>query len=199
MYRRLALVQVGLEELGLTHLKNQALMLRCLTGAADVRPLEVLAEAAEPLRGYERSNQGITYSTLSPYTRFVDACFPESLVARAFQTKVGRYLETRDPALAEEIRATLVRWKNNHPLVLPYLAASPALREVEPLSLALQSAAAAGLEALDWLASGKVPEKAWGEARKELLAGAGKPKAQAQLAIIPAVAKLVEACAAAAK
>jgi hexosaminidase len=199
MYRRLALVQVELEELGLTHIKNQALMLRRLAGAADARPFEILAEAAEPLRGYERSNQGVTYSTLSPYTRFVDACFPESLVAYDFRAKVGRYLETRDRALAEELRATLVGWKNNHPLVLPYLAASPALREVEPLSLALQAAAAAGVEALDWLASGKTPEKGWVEARKEVLAGAGKPKAHAQLAIISAVAKLVEACAAAAK
>ena len=199
MYRRLALVQVDLEELGLTHIKNQAAMLRRLAGTAEVGPLEVLAEAAEPLKGYERSGQGVTYSTLSPFTRFVDACFPESLVARDFRAKAGRFLETRDPVLAEELRAALVRWRTNHPLVLPYLAASPALREVEGLSMALESVSSLGLEALAFLSSGKAPEKGWVEARAKILEEAKKPKAHCRLAVVEAVEKLAAACATPAK
>ncbi|HVP92051.1 MAG TPA: family 20 glycosylhydrolase [Terriglobales bacterium] len=199
MYRRLALVETELEELGLTHLKYQAMMLRRLAGATDVRPLEVLAGVTEPLRGYERSAQGVTYSTLSPYTRFVDACFPESLAARDFRVKVGRFLESRDPALAEELRSSLVCWKKNHPLVLPFLASSPALREVEGLSMALESVSAAGLEALAFLVSGKAPEKGWVEGRAKLLEEAKKPRAQSRLAVVEAVEKLVAACAPAGK
>ena len=194
MYCRLGLLEVDLEELGLTHLKNQAMLLRRLAGRPDVGPLLVLAEAAEPLQGYARSSQGVVYSALSPYTRFVDACFPESLTARDFGAKVDRYLEKRDPALAETLRTTLLRWQSNHPLVLPFLAASPALREVEPLSLGLQSAAGAGLEALDCLRSGKAPEKGWAERLKQRLADAKKPGAHAELAVVPAVEKLVDAC-----
>ena len=199
MYRRLGLVEVDLEEHGLTHVKNQAMILRRLAGRPEVGPLEVLAEAVEPLQGYKRSSQGVTYSTLSPYTRFADACFPESLAARDFQARVDRYLEKRDPALAEALRATLLRWKNNHPLVLPFLAASPALREVELLSLGLQSAAGTGLEALGWLLSGKAPEKGWAEQQKERLAEAKKPAAHAELVVVAAVEKLVEARAPAGK
>jgi hexosaminidase len=195
MYRRLGLLEIDLEEHGLTHIKNQAMILRRLAGRQEVGPLEVLAEAAEPLQGYKRSAQGATYSTLSPYTRFVDACFPESLAAREFGAKVDRYLEKRDPALAEAIRATLLRWKTNHPLVLPFLAASPALREVESLSLGLQSAAGTGLDALGWLVSGKAPEKGWTEGRMALLAEAKKPAAHAELVVVGAVERLVDACA----
>lgn len=197
MYRRLGLIEVDLEELGLTHLKNQAMMLRRLAGTPAIQPLKVLAEATEPLKSYERHSQGVTYTALSPYTRFVDACFPESLTARTFRVKVEHYLEARNPALEEELRASLVRWKNNHPLVLPFIAASPALREVETLSQALESAAKAGLEALSLLASGKAPEKGWVEGQKQLLAEAKKPKAHCALAIAGAVEKLVDACASA--
>jgi hexosaminidase len=199
MYRRLGLIEVDLEELGLTHLKNQTMMLRRLAGTPDVQPLAVLASAVEPLQNYERGNQGVRYSTLSPYTRFVDACFPESLVARAFRAHTERYLVTRNPVLAEELRVSLVRWKNNHALVLPLIAAAPALREIEPLSQALESVSTIGLEALNVLASGKAPDKGWAESRKLLLTEAGKPKAQSELAIVAAVEKLVDACVPAAR
>ena len=199
MYRRLALIEVDLEELGLTHIKNQSVMLRRLAGRTAIQPLQVLAEATEPLKSYQRHSQGVTYTSLSPYSRFVDACFPESLTARAFSGKVERYLETRSPALAEELRTTLVGWKNNHALALPLIAASPALREIETLSQALESAAGTGLEALNVLTSGKAVDKGWLIGQKQLLAEAKKPKAHCELAISGAVEKLVEACAGAAK
>jgi hexosaminidase len=195
MYRRLALFEVDLEELGLTHIKNQGMILRRLAGTPEIGPLTVLAGAAEPLKGYDRGNQGVTYSTLSPFTRFVDACFPESLVARAFKVKVDRYLESKDPALAEELRATLARWKDNHPLVLPFVASSPALREIEALSMGLEQVSGTGLEALGFLTSGKTPEKSWAEGKKQLLAEAKKPKAHCELAVAGAVEKLLDACA----
>jgi len=195
MYRRLALFEVDLEELGLTHMKNQAMILRRLAGTPEIGPLAVLAGAAEPLKGYDRGNQGVTYSTLSPFTRFADACFPESLVARSFKVKVDRYVESKDPALAEELRATLVRWKDNHPLVLPFVASSPALREIEALSLGLEQLSGTGLEALGFLTSGKTPEKSWAEGKKQLLAEAKKPKAHCELAVAGAVEKLLDACA----
>jgi hexosaminidase len=194
MYRRLALIEVDLEELALTHLKNQDMMLRRLAGTPRIKSLKVLAEATEPVKGYERHSQGVVYSTLSPFTRFVDACFPESLPARGFRVKVDRYLETRNQELAEELRTALSRWKTNHPLVLPLVASSPALREIETLSLSLESASETGLEALALLAGGKAPEKGWAERMNQRLTEAGKPKAHCRLAIAGAVKKLVDAC-----
>jgi hexosaminidase len=193
MYRRLGLVSLELEELGLLHLKNQDMILRRLLGRPEIKPLKVLAQAVEPLEGYKRHDQA-TYTSLSPFTRFVDACAPESLPARAFAKDVDRYLTGRDPRLGAEIRRTMTVWKDNHALVLPALAASPALREIEPLSLGLALACETGLEALAVLSKGEGRPAAWAEEKAKVLAEAAKTAAHAEVVIVPAIAKLVEAC-----
>ena len=97
--------------------------------------------------------------------------------------------------LGREIGATLADWKANHILVLPLIAASPALREIEPLSLGLARACEVGLEALGLLMKGQSQPAAWAEAKGKILAEAAKPAAHAELAVISAVTKLVAACA----
>ncbi len=198
MYRRLPIVSLALEELGLLHIKNQDMLLRRLTAGRPVGPLRVLAEAVEPLQGYDRHGQA-EYTSLSPFTRFVDACFPESLPAVRFEGTVDRYLTGRDPAAAEEIRAALTAWRDNHASVLALLAASPALREIEPLSLGLAEACGLGLEALGHLSKGEGQPAAWVEAGDKTLAEAAKPAAHAELVVLKAVGKLVRACGGAAK
>jgi len=193
MYRRMAGMSVELEELGLLHLKNPDMLLRRLLGRPDIKALKVLAQAVEPLEGYKRHGQA-AYTSLSPFTRFVDACAPESLPARALAKKVERYVAERDPLTGADIRKTLTAWKDNHALVLPALAVSPALREIEPLSLGLARACEVGLEALAVLSKGEGRPVAWAEERSKVLADAGKPAAHAELAVVPAIAKLVEAC-----
>jgi hexosaminidase len=194
MYRRLGLVSIELEELGLLHLKNVDMLLRRLLGRPDIHALKVLTQAVEPLEGYKRHGQS-TYTSLSPFTRFVDACAPESLQARAFGKKVDRFLAGRDPRLAAELRTTMTAWKDNHALVLPALAASPALREIEPLSMGLARACGAGLEALTILMKGEGRPAAWAEELAKVLADAAKPAAHAELVVVAPISKLVKACA----
>lgn len=193
MYRRLGAVSLELEEHGLLHLKSPDMLLRRLAGVPGIKPLKVLSQAAEPLQGYQRHGKA-AYTSLSPLTRFVDACAPESLAARAFAKKVDRYLAERDPRLAAELRTTLTAWKTNHPLVLALLAASPALREIEPLSLGLARVSDAGLEALAVLAKGEGRPASWADEKGKVLADAAQPAAHAELVVVPAVAKLIEAC-----
>jgi len=194
MYRRLGPVSAGLEELGLLHIKNVEMILRRLAGRPGIKPLKVLAEAVEPLENYQRHGQA-RYTSLSPFTRFVDACPPESPAARRFGTLVDRFLAGKDRAAGQEIRAVLVRWKDNHAPVLALLAASPALREIEPLSLNLARACGSGLEALACLEKGEGQPAAWAEERARLLAEAAKPAAHAELVVVKAIGRLVEACA----
>lgn len=198
MYRRLALISVRLEETGVLHLKNPGMLLRRLLGGPGIGPLETLAEAVEPLEGYKRHSQA-SYTSLSPLTRFVDACAPESLAARDFRVLVDRYLAGRDRRLAGRLRETLTRWRDNHPLVLPALASSPALREIEPLSVGLHRAASIGLEALAVLAAGEGRPAAWVEERIRALAVAAAPAAHAELVVAAPVDKLVRACGGAAR
>jgi len=194
MYRRLGLTSLALEELGLLHLKNADMILRRLSGGPGIKALKVLAEAVEPLKNYKRHGQA-EYTSLSPFTRFVDACAPESLPARAFRTRVDRFLAGKDPSLGAELRERMSAWKDNHALVLRLLASSPALREIEPLSLGLARACEIGLIALDHLSKGEAQPAKWAEERGRELAEAGGPAAHAELAVVSAIGKLVSACA----
>ena len=195
MYRRLAVVSLRLEELGLTHLKNQDMMLRRLAAGPDIGPLKVLAQAVEPLKNYGRHSQGATYTSLSPLTRFVDACAPESMAARDFRVKVESFISSGDRETAQELRKTLTAWKNNHRLLLPLIARSPALKEIEALSLTLAEAAETGLTALAHIEKGEKPSPDWAESSRRKLNEAGKPMAHAELAVVRAVGRLLEACA----
>ena len=198
MYRRLGEISLELEELGLLHLKNPDMFLRRLSGDADIGPLRVLAEAVEPLKNYKRHGQ-TTYTSLSPFTRFVDACAPESFPARAFRKKIELFLAGRDPLTGADLKRTLTGWHDNHTLVLPLLAASPALREVEPLSLNLARACEVGLEALEALSKGQTRPAAWAEEKARVLVEAAKPAAHAELAVVKSISHLVEACSGVAK
>jgi hexosaminidase len=193
MYRRLGIVSLALEELGLLHLKNADMILRRLAGPR-IKPLKVLAEAVEPLEGYARHGQA-AYTSLSPFTRFVDACAPESLPAWRFGKAVDRYLASRDPVTAEELRAILTAWKDNHAAVLALIAGSPALAEIEPLSLGLSRVCEAGLGALGHLVKGEGQPAAWIEEQRKVLAEAAKPAAHAELVVVQAMGRLVDACA----
>jgi len=194
MYRRLGPMSLRLEDLGLLHIKNQDMLLRRLAGVQHIKPLKVLATAVEPLENYERHGQA-AYTSLSPFTRFVDACAPESMAAWLFGNKVGRFLAGKDKKVGAEIAATLKAWKDNHALVLPLLAASPALREIEPLSLNLARVSEAGLESLDCLTRGERRPAAWVEARLKVLTEAARPAGHAELAVVKAIGRMVEACA----
>ncbi len=194
MYRRLGPIGLRLEELGLLHIKNRDMLLRRLAGGPRIKALKVLAEAVEPLEGYSRHGQA-AYTSLTPFTRFVDACAPESMAAWSFGNKVGRFLAGKNRQAGEDLAAKLKAWKDNHAAVLPLLAASPALREIEPLSLNLARICEIGLESLDCLTKGERRPAAWVEARRNILTEAAKPAGHAELAVVKAIGRLVEACA----
>ncbi len=194
MYRRLGPVNIALEELGLLHLKNADMILRRISGGRRIKPLKVLAEAVEPLKNYKRHDQA-EYTSLSPFTRFVDACAPESLPARMFRARVDKFLAGKDPLVGAELRDRMSAWKDNHSLVLPLLASSPALREIEPLSFNLSRACEIGLEALGHLTKGETQPASWAEERGQALAEAAKPAGHAELAVVSAIGKLITACA----
>jgi hexosaminidase len=193
MYRRLDIVSVQLEELGLTHLKNRDMILRRLVNGTEIGPLQMLASAVEPLKGYERQTLGKVQTTLAPLTRFVDAVPPESSEARLFRRTADAFLARRDADSAEALRLTLENWRANDEALKPLLAASPVLREIEPLSSGLSEAAGIGLEAIRDLAGKHKGNRSRAAAWTKDLAELKKPMAELELAFLPAVEKLVSA------
>lgn len=193
MYRRLDAVALRLEELGLTHFKNQDMMLRRLAGGGDPAPLRALVDVLEPLKQYQRQNQGMTYTQLSPMTRAVDAAAPESRTARIFRKMTDQFLVTKDSRMAEALKAQLQKWRANHAAVKSLIKIAPVLAEIEPLSGDLYAAADLGIQALDAILARTAGDADWVQESLAALQAAKKPKAQVELALVPAVEKLVQA------
>jgi hexosaminidase len=193
MYRRLEIVAVDLEELGLTHFKNRDMMLRRLAGGTEIGPLAALVDVLEPVKGYKRHSQGKAYTTFSPFTRVVDAAAPESRTARQFARAVDAFLTGRDAVSAEALKSSLVRWQSNHELLKPLFRTSPVLREIETLSLGLSEAAGIAIQAIDALQAKTSGDKAWAADRKKTLAGLKKPAAEVELTVVWSIEKLVAA------
>ncbi|MGH9939148.1 MAG: beta-N-acetylhexosaminidase, partial [Blastocatellia bacterium] len=110
MYRRLAVVSVRLEELGLTHERNYRSLLRRASGGKEIGPLETLVSVVEPVKQYTRGQQHPT-TMLSPLTGFVDAARPDSEAARHFAALVAGLLADapRFQTNREEIGQTLAK------------------------------------------------------------------------------------------
>jgi hexosaminidase len=195
MYRRLAVVSVRLEELGLTHERNYQSLLRRAAGGKETAPLETLLSVVEPVKQYNRGQQRPT-TMLSPLTGFVDAARPDSEAARHFAALVDALLvdAPRFQADRDKVAQALVRWRDARPAIEMSLRRAAILRDAGPLAVELSELAKAGLEALDCLAESKAPAAGWREEKLALLSEAAKPKpAAVEFAILPSMRQLVVA------
>lgn len=192
MYRRLSVVSLQLEELGLTHEKNAGMLLRRLVGNKEIGPLATLASVLEPVKEYHRGQQR-PGTMLSPATGLVDAVRPDSDAARRFAMMVdGLLLDApRFQLYRENIRATLTQWRDAGLALDPQIDRSPALGEARPLAKDLSEIGVAGLEAMSYLAAGTAPTPEWRDAKLARLDEAAKPKAALEFVTIRSVKELV--------
>src|SRR5262249_21341847 len=195
MYRRLAVVSVRLEELGLTHERNYRSLLRRMAGGKETGPLETLVSVVEPVKQYTRGKQHPT-TMLSPLTSFVDAARPDSEAARHFAALVaGLFADApRYQTNREEIQRTLSKWRDARSAIEAIIRRSAILRETEPLASELAELGQTGLEALACLAESKAPDREWRERKLAVLAQAARPKPSAvEFPLLPPVKQLVTA------
>ncbi|HKQ51616.1 MAG TPA: family 20 glycosylhydrolase [Pyrinomonadaceae bacterium] len=192
MYRRLAIVSTQLEELGLMHERNQAVVLRRLTGGRDTGPLQTLVSVIEPVKEYRRYQQR-PQTMLSPLTGLIDAARPDSEAARRLAATVDALLSDapRFESRADSARDQLTRWRNAGPELEVLIDKSPALHEARPLAKDLSDLGTIGLEALSYLSRGVAPPDEWRDARLAVIENAAKPKAAVEFAIIPSLRQLV--------
>src|SRR5688572_19062028 len=138
MYRRLAVISLQLEELGLTHKRNQDMLLRRLVRSEDIGPLQTLASIIEPVKEYRRY-QMRPQTMLSPLTGLVDAATPDSEAARRFNMMVDGLLSDapRYQLYRQEIETVLADWHASSVALNPIIDRSPALEEARPLARSL--------------------------------------------------------------
>jgi len=164
-----------------------------------------LAEVLEPVKEYKRHFQGFTYTPQTPLNRLVDAAPAESEVARVFGVQVDSLLALAKanggppprtaPArrLLGQLRAQLKRWQLNDVQVQPTLALNPTLREYAPLSARLTLVSTLALARLTQLERAEAPKPERQAAALKQLDAAKAPAGQAELAVVSAVRRLVEA------
>jgi hexosaminidase len=197
MYRRLAVISIQLEELGLTHERNVGVLLRRLARSKDIEPLELLVSIVEPVKEYRRGQQRPAIM-LTPLTGLVDAARPDSEASRIFTKMVDGLLSDapRFQLYSAELRATLKAWRDAEPALNTLMAASPALREAKDLARDLGQMGLVGVEAVSYLDSGTTPPDGWQLKAMVTIAEAEKPKASAlEFPMLPGMRNLVTAAA----
>jgi hexosaminidase len=152
MRKRLDVVSFRLEELGLAHIRNKAVILRNIANNQNIKSLSEFSNVCEPLKGYKRNKGGTEYQMYSPFTLFADACTPDAKDALAFDDAVNQYLTNKSPENKAKVAAYLNKWiavnkslnelSSNAPLVQPILPLAKKLNDVsEQLLLVLDNKA----------------------------------------------------------
>jgi len=194
MYRRLAWVSRELDLLGLNHNSGYPRMLQRMAGDSFPKALQVLGDILESVKQLGRGRLR-AYTSLTPLNRMTDAVPPESNLAREFNRSVDLAL-TGQPGLQAQSPYLLLwlnRWRENHALLQPALQGSYLLRELDPVSENVAALASSGLEALDYLESGRKPPQDWSRDQAALLQRADRPEAELLIMILPGVRKLITA------
>ena len=196
MYRRLAVISLQLEELGLTHKKNQEMMLRRLLRSDDIRYLKTLVSIIEPVKEYRRYQQR-PQTMLSPLTGLVDAATPDSEAARKFAWMVEAFLADapRFQLYRSELGEMMAEWQTSGATLEPLIDRSPSLKEAKPLAMNLSVLGETGLEALSYLKLNAQPTPEWRAASLLKMDEAAKPYGALEFVVIPTLRKLIVAAA----
>jgi hexosaminidase len=193
MYRRLAVIDRQLEELGLTHRKNQAMLLRRLVQNEDISALQTLVSVIEPVKEYRRYQQR-PQTMLSPLTGLIDAAQADAPGARKFNKAVTEMLAGKDvPANMEKIRRMLNDWREAETELQKVMENSPALAEAKQLSADFQALNQIAREAFDALEKKSAQTAQWRDAKNKMLDEIKKPKAALEFVIVESVRKMVAA------
>lgn len=132
MLHRLKDVNNKLEELGITHIKNRAVILRNISNHSDNEALKTLSRLCEPLKVYTRNKGGTEYKSFSPFTLFADACVADAEEATAFNKLIARENGITENNLAE-IKNYLKKWATNYEGLTPIIK-NPNIKPLELLS-----------------------------------------------------------------
>jgi len=196
MYRRLAVISLQLEELGLTHKKNQDMMLRRLVRSDEFGPLKTLVSVIEPVKEYRRYQQR-PQNMLSPLTGVVDAATPDAEGARKFSWMVKEFLNDgpRYQLYRPELSQMLAEWQSAGASLGPIIDRSPSLKEIKPHAHNLSQLGDVGLEAVSYLKLGMPPPRDWRETSLAKVEEAAKPYGALEFVVISSVKQLVNAAA----
>jgi hexosaminidase len=149
MRKRLETVSFRLEELGLTHIRNRAVILRNIANNQNIKSLNEFSNVCEPLKGYTRNKGGTEYQMYSPLTLFADACTPDAKDSLAFDDAVNQYLANKIPENKAKVTAFFNKWIAVNKGLIELSSNAPLVQPILPLSKKLNDASQELLLVLD--------------------------------------------------
>jgi hexosaminidase len=149
MRKRLETVSFRLEELGLTHIGNKAVILRNISNNQNFKSLNEFTNVCEPLKGYTRNKGGTEYQMYSPFTLFADACGPDAKDSVAFDEAVSQYLKAKTPENKAKVTAFFTKWIAVNKGLIELGSNAPLVQPILPLSKKLSDASQELLLVLD--------------------------------------------------
>ena len=196
MYRRLRVVSLQLESVGLTHISGPQKLRRNLAGAVDPESLDIFAAVIEPVSFHDRY-QGQHTDSLTALDRLVDAIVADPPSRQAIAREVDAVVNAANPgdrAAAEiALRHRFTQWQQAAPLLEAWAHRSGRLSDIEARARQLGSLAQVGLEALSFLDAHTQPASGWQYIQMAAMTDAEKPSALVRFVFLPDLQKLVDA------
>ena len=149
MRKRLDVVSFRLEEVGLTHIRNKAVILRNIANYQDINILNEFSNVCEPLKGYTRNKGGTEYQMYSPLTLFADACSADAKDAISFNEAATQYAANKTPENKAKVAAFLTKWIALNKGLNELSANAPLVQPILPLAKRLSDASEQVLLSLD--------------------------------------------------
>lgn len=193
MYRRLRIVSVRLEELGLGHNTHTERMLQRVVGKGpDEQALAALLQVSQPVTFGQRNRLQVGMTQQTSLTGLVDAAVPDPPARWDWLTVIERYLADsgRTPAIGDSLRQAFKDWRALAPAVRS--ARTAVALDARRAAGALARVGEVGLEAMDRLAGTVVPTRSWQDSARAALDSAAQPQGLLRLAVVDVVRWLVE-------
>ena len=199
MYRRLAVVSLELDGLGVEHISNPERGFRQITGG-DPAALKLFASVVQPVDFHERYEEQHT-SPLTPMTNVVDFTVPDPLSRLQFADEVAAYLQSANPGLGAQehaaARGALEKafhtWLAAAQVLDAQGAKEPRLAVIAQRRKQWAELATAGLEAIGFIESGKRAPEQWAASSRTLMQQAGHPQELLDFVVLGPMGHLFQA------
>ncbi len=194
MYRRLHVVSLQLEALGLHHLSQRDASLREIAGTQQIDQLRVFASVLEPASFGERYDQQKT-SQLTVLNNFVDAVRPDPPSRYEIERLTRNFL--KDPRTDSADKDALLGWFTAMyacvPAVEQQMQQSLLLAKVQTRAQQLPELSTIAKQAIGFLSSGEKASAGWKRSSMAKIDAARKPAGIVRFTFIDPLASLVNA------
>jgi hexosaminidase len=198
MYRRLRVVSVELEDVGLTHISGPEKLRRNLAGSTHPWALEVLAAVVEPVSFHDRYEAQHT-DTLTSLDQLVDAVVPDPPSRQEIEGEIDAVFDRAhggEARAAEDgLRRRFSEWEQASLQLQVMSTRSPRVGDIGLRARQLGELGATGLEALAWLDGHTAPPAGWIDTRRATLTDAESSAALVRFVFLADLRRLVEAAA----